>query len=71
MPYPSVHLEPPNQTLLEFEEDWLRETGNRLPEERILNLFWLKETVFTRRHQMGILAGMLINIYYGITHVIH
>jgi hypothetical protein len=54
----------------------------------VLNLFWFKETVFTRRHQMGILymshlyyfflfaqlgilAGMLINVYYGITHVIH
>ncbi|ORE09412.1 hypothetical protein BCV72DRAFT_201729, partial [Rhizopus microsporus var. microsporus] len=57
---------------LEREEEWLQTTGNRIPEEgKFLNLFWFKETVFTRRHQMGILAGMLINVYYGITHVIH
>ncbi|KAI8340368.1 DUF2407 C-terminal domain-containing protein [Choanephora cucurbitarum] len=35
----------------------------------ILCLFWLKESVFTRRHQMGILAGMLINVSCGVMHV--
>ncbi|EIE77821.1 hypothetical protein RO3G_02525 [Rhizopus delemar RA 99-880] len=64
-------IEPPTLQHIEQEEQWLQTTGNRLPEESILNLFWFKETVFTRRHQMGIVAGMLINVYYGITHVIH
>ncbi|KAG0765771.1 hypothetical protein G6F57_002470 [Rhizopus arrhizus] len=80
-------IEPPTLRHIEQEEQWLQTTGNRLPEEStiremicglllgcflgILNLFWFKETVFTRRHQMGIVAGMLINVYYGVTHVIH
>lgn len=35
----------------------------------VLCLFWFKESVFTRRHQMGIVAGMLINVYCGVVHV--
>ncbi|KAI8368258.1 DUF2407 C-terminal domain-containing protein [Radiomyces spectabilis] len=35
----------------------------------VLCLFWFRESVFTRRHQMGILAGMLINISFGVLHV--
>ncbi|KAJ8652996.1 hypothetical protein O0I10_011377 [Lichtheimia ornata] len=37
----------------------------------ILCLFWFRESVFTRRHQMGIVAGMLINISFGVLHVYH
>lgn len=32
----------------------------------VLCLFWVKESVFTRRHQMGIMAGMLINVSCGV-----
>ncbi|KAK4513127.1 uncharacterized protein ATC70_012921 [Mucor velutinosus] len=35
----------------------------------VLCLFWVRESVFTRRHQMGILAGMLINVSCGINYV--
>ncbi|KAL1926219.1 hypothetical protein VTP01DRAFT_6084 [Rhizomucor pusillus] len=35
----------------------------------VICLFWFKESVFTRRHQMGIIAGILINISFGILHV--
>ncbi|KAJ8663268.1 hypothetical protein O0I10_000506 [Lichtheimia ornata] len=35
----------------------------------VICLFWFRESVFTRRHQMGIVAGMLINISFGILHV--
>ncbi|KAG2210844.1 hypothetical protein INT46_000342 [Mucor plumbeus] len=35
----------------------------------VLCLFWFRESVFTRRHQMGILAGMLINVSCGINYV--
>ncbi|KAI9274591.1 DUF2407 C-terminal domain-containing protein [Phascolomyces articulosus] len=37
----------------------------------ILCVFWFRESVFTRRHQMGIVAGMLINISFGVLHVYH
>ncbi|KAI7878748.1 hypothetical protein K492DRAFT_132333 [Lichtheimia hyalospora FSU 10163] len=37
----------------------------------ILCIFWFRESVFTRRHQMGIVAGMLINISFGVLHVYH
>ncbi|ORZ01120.1 DUF2407 C-terminal domain-domain-containing protein, partial [Syncephalastrum racemosum] len=35
----------------------------------IICLFWFRESVFTRRHQMGIVAGILINISFGVLHV--
>ncbi|KAI7872128.1 DUF2407 C-terminal domain-containing protein, partial [Spinellus fusiger] len=35
----------------------------------ILCLFWFRESVFSRRHQMGIVAGMMINISFGVLHV--
>ncbi|KAG0169529.1 hypothetical protein DFQ28_003607 [Apophysomyces sp. BC1034] len=35
----------------------------------VLCLFWFRESVFTRRHQMGIVAGMLINVSFGVLHV--
>ncbi|KAF7732317.1 hypothetical protein EC973_005213 [Apophysomyces ossiformis] len=35
----------------------------------IICLFWFRESVFTRRHQMGIITGMLINISFGVLHV--
>ncbi|KAI9331645.1 DUF2407 C-terminal domain-containing protein [Pilaira anomala] len=35
----------------------------------VLCLFWFKESVFTRRHQIGILAGMAINVSCGVIHV--
>ncbi|RUS21609.1 DUF2407 C-terminal domain-containing protein [Endogone sp. FLAS-F59071] len=35
----------------------------------LITLFWFRESVFTRRHQMGIIAGILINISFGILHV--
>ncbi|KAI8072744.1 DUF2407 C-terminal domain-containing protein [Gongronella butleri] len=35
----------------------------------ILCLFWLRESVFNRRHQIGITAGILINISFGLLHV--
>ncbi|KAG2193165.1 hypothetical protein INT47_009598 [Mucor saturninus] len=37
----------------------------------VLCLFWVKESVFTRRHQMGIVAGMLINVSCGVIHVFY
>ncbi|KAG2219010.1 hypothetical protein INT45_013773 [Circinella minor] len=37
----------------------------------ILCVFWFRESVFTRRHQMGIVAGMLINISFGVLHIYH
>jgi tetrahydromethanopterin S-methyltransferase subunit B len=35
----------------------------------IICLFWFRESVFSRRHQMGIVAGILINVSFGILHV--
>lgn len=35
----------------------------------IICLFWFRESVFSRRHQMGIVAGILINISFGVLHV--
>ncbi|CAO3592470.1 unnamed protein product [Absidia cylindrospora] len=35
----------------------------------IICLFWFRESIFTRRHQMGIVAGILINISFGLLHV--
>ncbi|KAI9261594.1 DUF2407 C-terminal domain-containing protein [Phascolomyces articulosus] len=35
----------------------------------IICLFWFRESVFTRRHQLGIVAGILINISFGVLHV--
>jgi hypothetical protein len=35
----------------------------------ILCLFWFRESIFSRRHQMGIVAGILINVSFGILHV--
>ncbi|KAL1929191.1 hypothetical protein VTP01DRAFT_2250 [Rhizomucor pusillus] len=35
----------------------------------ILCIFWFRESVFTRRHQMGIVAGVLINISFSVMHV--
>ncbi|CEG75889.1 hypothetical protein RMATCC62417_10864 [Rhizopus microsporus] len=35
----------------------------------IICLFWFRESVFSRRQQLGIIAGMLINISFGILHV--
>lgn len=35
----------------------------------IICLFWFRESVFSRRQQMGIIAGMLINISFGVLHV--
>jgi hypothetical protein len=37
----------------------------------ILCIFWVRETVFTRRHQLGILVGMFLNISFGYMHVYH
>ncbi|ORZ22305.1 DUF2407 C-terminal domain-domain-containing protein [Absidia repens] len=37
----------------------------------ILCIFWVRESIFTRRHQMGILAGMLLNVTFGYMHVYH
>ncbi|KAG1461084.1 hypothetical protein G6F46_001202 [Rhizopus delemar] len=34
----------------------------------IICLFWFRESVFSRRQQMGIIAGMLINISFGVLH---
>ncbi|CAO3682902.1 unnamed protein product [Umbelopsis ramanniana] len=35
----------------------------------LICLFWFRESVFTRRHQMGIIAGILINLSFGVLHV--
>ncbi|ORX59391.1 hypothetical protein DM01DRAFT_1361651 [Hesseltinella vesiculosa] len=35
----------------------------------IICLFWLRESIFTRRHQIGVTAGILINISFGLLHV--
>lgn len=35
----------------------------------IICLFWFRESVFSRRHQMGIVAGILINISFGVLRV--
>ncbi|KAI9310493.1 DUF2407 C-terminal domain-containing protein [Dichotomocladium elegans] len=35
----------------------------------LICLFWFRESVFTRRHQMGIVAGIFINLSFGILHV--
>ncbi|CAO3622975.1 unnamed protein product [Cunninghamella blakesleeana] len=35
----------------------------------VLCIFWVRESVFTRRHQLGILAGMFLNVYFGYQHV--
>ena len=35
----------------------------------VICLFWFRESVFTRRHQLGIVAGILINISFGVLHV--
>ncbi|CAO3638536.1 unnamed protein product [Cunninghamella echinulata] len=35
----------------------------------IICLFWFRESVFTRRHQIGIVGGILINISFGLLHV--
>ncbi|SAM03773.1 hypothetical protein [Absidia glauca] len=37
----------------------------------ILCVFWVRESVFTRRHQLGILAGMFLNVSFGYMHVCH
>ncbi|KAI8330873.1 DUF2407 C-terminal domain-containing protein [Chlamydoabsidia padenii] len=37
----------------------------------ILCIFWVRESVFTRRHQLGIMVGMFINITFGYMHVYH
>ncbi|KAG2178913.1 hypothetical protein INT43_001760 [Umbelopsis isabellina] len=34
----------------------------------LICLFWFRESVFTRRHQMGIIAGILINLSFGVLH---
>lgn len=37
----------------------------------ILCIFWVRESVFTRRHQLGILGGMFLNVSFGYMHVCH
>lgn len=37
----------------------------------ILCLFWMRESVFTRTHQLGIILGITINMYYSIIHLFY
>ncbi|KAI8092860.1 DUF2407 C-terminal domain-containing protein [Halteromyces radiatus] len=80
----------PTEQLLQFEEQWMDQTGETVPEGTIqgtykemmwglmlgfflgiLCVFWVRESVFTRRHQLGILAGMFLNVSFGYMHVYH
>ncbi|KAG0071182.1 hypothetical protein BGZ89_011351 [Linnemannia elongata] len=35
----------------------------------LIVLFWFKEATFSRRQQMGIIAGMMINVGFGVLHL--
>ncbi|KAG0012140.1 hypothetical protein BGZ82_002724 [Podila clonocystis] len=35
----------------------------------LIALFWFKEATFSRRHQMGIVAGLMINVGFGVLHL--
>ncbi|KAI9241782.1 MAG: DUF2407 C-terminal domain-containing protein [Podila humilis] len=35
----------------------------------LIALFWFKEATFSRRHQMGIIAGLMINVGFGVLHL--
>ncbi|KAF9139399.1 hypothetical protein BGX30_008003 [Mortierella sp. GBA39] len=35
----------------------------------LIVLFWFKEAAFSRRQQMGIIAGMMINVGFGVLHL--
>ncbi|KAF9115296.1 hypothetical protein BGX27_008298 [Mortierella sp. AM989] len=35
----------------------------------LVSLFWFKEATFSRRQQMGIIAGLMINVGFGILHL--
>ncbi|KAG0208381.1 hypothetical protein BGX33_006296 [Mortierella sp. NVP41] len=35
----------------------------------LIVMFWFKEATFSRRQQMGIIAGMMINIGFGVLHL--
>ncbi|KAF9540387.1 hypothetical protein EC957_004333 [Mortierella hygrophila] len=35
----------------------------------LIVMFWFKEAAFSRRQQMGIIAGMLINVGFGVLHL--
>ncbi|KAI8062901.1 DUF2407 C-terminal domain-containing protein [Gongronella butleri] len=80
--------EDPTEQQLQFEEQWMDQTGESVPQGTIqgaykemmcglmlglflgvLCLFWVRESVFTRRHQLGIIAGMFLNISFGYSRV--
>ncbi|SAM08785.1 hypothetical protein [Absidia glauca] len=58
-----------SEQAITLEEQWMDNTGETLPDGSIICLFWFRESVFTHRHQMGIVAGILINISFGLLHV--
>ncbi|KAG0275779.1 hypothetical protein BGZ95_008374 [Linnemannia exigua] len=35
----------------------------------LIVLFWFKEATFSRRQQMGIIAGLMINVGFGVLHL--
>ncbi|KAI8604056.1 DUF2407 C-terminal domain-containing protein [Dissophora ornata] len=35
----------------------------------LITLFWFKEATFSRRQQMGIIAGLMINVGFGVLHL--
>ncbi|KAG0314305.1 hypothetical protein BGZ99_008215 [Dissophora globulifera] len=35
----------------------------------LIALFWFKEATFSRRQQMGIIAGLMINVGFGVLHL--
>ncbi|KAG0343338.1 Ubiquitin-conjugating enzyme E2 2 [Podila humilis] len=45
-----------------IEEEWIDQHGaETLPDGCLIALFWFKEATFSRRHQIGIVAGLMIN----------
>ncbi|KAI7870536.1 hypothetical protein BDF14DRAFT_1771008 [Spinellus fusiger] len=35
----------------------------------IFSLFWIRDPVFSQRHQLGIFSGMFLHIIFGIRHI--
>ncbi|KAI9032646.1 hypothetical protein CLU79DRAFT_155830 [Phycomyces nitens] len=70
--------------LRQLEDAWMESTGETLPGGTVyqvlcglilgfflglLCLFWLREPVFTRKHRIGIMMGVIIHVSLGIRQI--